>query len=270
MKAQWMTRLVGAAVIMGCIAPVLAQPVDAKKPTPTPAATPAQPAKPATPAPAQPGTDKPAGEKPAAPAVEKVSWVELKTSMGTIVLEVDGEHAPISAENFLKYVSEGYYDGTVFHRVIKDFMVQGGGFDANISEKKTGQHAPIKNEWKNGLKNTRGTVAMARTQVADSATSQFFINLKDNAFLDQARDGAAYAVFGKVVSGMDVVDKIAAVATGNKNNMRDVPTTNVTIEKARKLTKEEADKAKVTPAPAPEAPKADAPKADAPKSGGGK
>jgi peptidyl-prolyl cis-trans isomerase A (cyclophilin A) len=158
--------------------------------------------------------------------------VRLDTSMGEIVIELDVAKAPKSVANFLDYVKAGHYDGTVFHRVIPNFMIQGGGFDADMNQKPT--RAPIPLESKNGLTNVRGSVAMARTNVPDSATSQFFINLKDNAFLNSANapDGTGYAVFGKVLSGMDVVDKIWAVPTGNKGPHQNVPVTPVLIRKA--------------------------------------
>lgn len=158
--------------------------------------------------------------------------VKLDTTLGPVVLELAPDKAPKTVENFLEYVKAGHYDGTVFHRVIPDFMVQGGGFTADMNQKPT--RAPIPLESRNGLVNARGTVAMARTMVPDSATAQFFINVKDNAFLDQsnARDGHGYAVFGKVISGMDVVDKIRAVPTGNRGMHQNVPTTPVTILKA--------------------------------------
>jgi peptidyl-prolyl cis-trans isomerase A (cyclophilin A) len=158
--------------------------------------------------------------------------VKLATSQGDIVIELDKEKAPKSVGNFLQYVKAGHYDGTIFHRVIENFMIQGGGMKADMSEKPT--RAPIPLESRNGLNNARGTVAMARTMDPNSATAQFFINVKDNAFLDQAnsRDGNGYAVFGKVVSGMDVVDKIRAVPTGEKGGHRDVPATPVVIKKA--------------------------------------
>jgi len=161
----------------------------------------------------------------------KMTTVVIETSMGNIEVELDGEKAPISAANFLKYVDAKHYDGTIFHRVIKDFMIQGGGMTEKMEEKKT--NAPIKNEAGNGLKNTRGTIAMARTSVVDSATAQFFINVVDNSFLDHRDEtprGFGYAVFGKVTSGMDVVDKIRAVPTGNKMGMDDVPNSPVTIK----------------------------------------
>ncbi|CAG0993024.1 Peptidyl-prolyl cis-trans isomerase A [Phycisphaerales bacterium] len=167
-----------------------------------------------------------------------MSFVRLTTSMGDIVLELDDERAPLSVKNFLDYAAAGHYDGTIFHRVIPRFMIQGGGFNPDLSQKQT--NAPIRNEWKNGLKNTRGSVAMARTAVADSATSQFFINVKDNSFLDDPRDGAAYAVFGKVVRGMDVCDKIESAPTTSRKGMGDVPQTPILIVKASRLSAEEA------------------------------
>ena len=158
--------------------------------------------------------------------------VEMETSAGTLRIELDDEHAPDTVRNFLEYVNKGHYDGTVFHRVIKGFMIQGGGFDASMNQKPT--RAPIPLESKNGLSNVRGSVAMARTSVPDSATAQLFINIKDNAFLDAAKasDGAGYAVFGKVVSGMDVVDKIWAQPTTTKGSYQNVPVTPVVIRKA--------------------------------------
>jgi cyclophilin family peptidyl-prolyl cis-trans isomerase len=161
--------------------------------------------------------------------------VVLETSLGTIEIELDAQKAPVSTENFLAYVDSGHYDGTTFHRVIPNFMVQGGGFDSSMSQKPT--RPPIKNEAGNGLVNDRGTVAMARTSVVDSATSQFFINLKDNDFLNQRStrpDEFGYAVIGRVTTGMDVVDKIAAVKTGNRGGHGDVPVEPVVIKKARR------------------------------------
>lgn len=134
--------------------------------------------------------------------------LKMETTLGDIVLELDGEKAPISTENFVRYASDGFYNGTIFHRVMSNFMIQAGGYTAELDEKKDGLRPPVKNEWRNGLKNDRGTIAMARTQAADSATAQFYINVVDNKALDMPRGGAAYAVFGKVVEGMDVVDKI--------------------------------------------------------------
>jgi peptidyl-prolyl cis-trans isomerase B (cyclophilin B) len=158
------------------------------------------------------------------------SQVIIVTSMGNIEVELNPEKAPITVENFLKYVDKGFYNGTIFHRVIKDFMIQGGGFDENLRQKPTDK--PIKNEAQNGLKNDKYTIAMARTQVIDSATSQFFINTKDNDFLNfKSPDirGYGYAVFGKVVAGHDVVDKIAAAPTTFKAGMEDVPVETVKI-----------------------------------------
>ncbi len=152
--------------------------------------------------------------------------VVMETSHGTIKIELFEEKAPITVKNFLTYVADKHYDGLTFHRVISDFMIQGGGMEPGGKEKKTRE--PIKNEAANGLSNQRGTVAMARTNVADSATSQFYINVKDNTFLDKAkaRDGVGYCVFGRVIEGMDVVDKIKDVETGPG----DVPTKDVLIK----------------------------------------
>lgn len=159
--------------------------------------------------------------------------VLLTTSLGEIEIELEAEKAPISTANFLSYVDSGYYAGTQFHRVIPGFMVQGGGFDADMQQKDT--QAQIKNEADNGLHNVRGTLAMARTQVRDSATSQFFINHKDNAFLDHGSRDFGYAVFGKVIRGMDVVDKIAQVPTGNTGGHQNVPREPVLITEAKRL-----------------------------------
>jgi len=159
--------------------------------------------------------------------------VDLKTNLGTVRIEVDQAKAPKSAANFLDYVRKGHYDGTVFHRVIPNFMIQGGGFAPGMKQKAVG--APIANEADNGLKNARYTLAMARTNDPHSATAQFFINTKDNGFLDHTAKNAqgwGYAVFGKVVSGQDVVDRIEQVATGSKGGHGDVPTTDVVIESA--------------------------------------
>jgi cyclophilin family peptidyl-prolyl cis-trans isomerase len=156
--------------------------------------------------------------------------VVLETSLGNIEIEVDAQKAPVSTENFLAYVDAGHYDGTVFHRVIPNFMIQGGGFDETFAQKST--RAPIKNEFGNGLTNQRGTIAMARTNDPNSATSQFFINVVDNGFLNNP---PGYAVFGKVTAGMDVVDKIAAVQTGRKGPFAtDAPQENVVIKKAKR------------------------------------
>ena len=158
--------------------------------------------------------------------------VRLQTSAGDIVIALQADKAPRSVENFLQYVRASHYDGTIFHRVIESFMIQGGGFDAQFNQKPT--RAPIPLEARNGLNNVRGSVAMARTAVPDSATAQFFINVVDNAFLDaaNARDGHGYAVFGRVVEGMDVVDRIRAVPTATRGPHQNVPTMPVTIRKA--------------------------------------
>lgn len=190
--------------------------------------------------------------------------VKLTTSLGDITLELESDKAPVTVENFLAYVRSGYYAGTVFHRVIPGFMIQGGGLDEKLQDKVEGQRPPIKNEGGNGLKNETGTVAMARTSVPDSATSQFFINVKDNGFLDraQAQDGVGYAVFGRVVDGMDVVRKIEAVKTGTQGMHRDVPVEAVTITGATVLEPGSAA-APTAPPPAdaasPEAKQADSP-----------
>ncbi|HTP67041.1 MAG TPA: peptidylprolyl isomerase [Geobacteraceae bacterium] len=155
--------------------------------------------------------------------------VLLKTSMGDVKIQLDAQKAPITVKNFLDYVKSGFYGGTVFHRVIPGFMIQGGGFTADMQEKQT--RAPIKNEGGNGLKNDRGTIAMARTPNPDSATAQFFINVVNNDGLNRPMpDGYGYAVFGKVISGMDVVDKIAQVRTVMRMGMQDVPETPVVIK----------------------------------------
>ncbi len=185
-------------------------------------------------------SSKPAAaqSQPAKPA-QGNPRVVMQTSMGKVVIELSPDKAPISVENFLKYVDSGFYDGTIFHRVISNFMIQGGGFTANREQK--GTRPPIKNESKNGLKNLRGTIAMARLPDPDSATAQFFINVQDNAGLDYPSYGG-YAVFGKVVEGMDVVDKIKAVPTGTARFMtnngpgpfQDVPQTPVVIESIKR------------------------------------
>ena len=159
--------------------------------------------------------------------------VKLHTRFGVITLELDAEKAPESVKNFLAYVEAGHYDGTIFHRVIKDFMIQGGGMNPDMSQKSC--NAPIKNEANNGLKNDRGTIAMARTSDPHSATAQFFINTVDNDFLNfraETTQGWGYAVFGKVVEGLDVVDQIRAVKTGRSGYHSDVPVEAVVIDKA--------------------------------------
>jgi cyclophilin family peptidyl-prolyl cis-trans isomerase len=156
--------------------------------------------------------------------------VKLTTSMGPIVIELDRAKAPVSTDNFVKYVESGHYNGTIFHRVIDGFMIQGGGFTKDMRQKPT--QPPIKNEATNGLKNDTYTIAMARTNVPDSATSQFFINVKNNDALNASPGNAGYAVFGKVVEGKETVDKIRKVATGNAGGHQNVPTEAVVIEKA--------------------------------------
>ncbi|WP_132580810.1 peptidylprolyl isomerase [Paralcaligenes ureilyticus] len=159
--------------------------------------------------------------------------VKLHTNMGDMVIALDAEKAPKTVANFLSYVNEGFYDGTIFHRVISNFMVQGGGFEPGMKQKQT--HAPVDNEANNGLKNDMYTLAMARTSDPHSATAQFFINVANNEFLNYTAptpNGWGYAVFGKVVEGTDVVDKIKAVKTGNKGFHQDVPVEDVVIEKA--------------------------------------
>ncbi|NLY26776.1 MAG: peptidyl-prolyl cis-trans isomerase [Alcaligenaceae bacterium] len=159
--------------------------------------------------------------------------VSLQTSQGTIVIELNAEKAPKTVENFVTYVRDGFYDGTVFHRVINNFMVQGGGFDTSMKQKQT--RAPVENEANNGLKNDRYTIAMARTADPHSATAQFFINVADNDFLNftsPTPNGWGYAVFGKVVEGTEVVDKMKTAKTGNKGFHQDVPVEDIVIEKA--------------------------------------
>jgi peptidyl-prolyl cis-trans isomerase A (cyclophilin A) len=162
--------------------------------------------------------------------------VLMETSLGNVKLELFAKEAPISVKNFLDYVKSGFYDGTIYHRIIPNFMIQGGGFTTDLQQKQT--NPPIKNEADNGLKNLRGTLAMARTMVVDSATAQFFINVVDNGTLnhrDKTQQGYGYAVFGKVSEGMDVVDKIAAVKTGILKSFRDVPETPVVIKSMKVL-----------------------------------
>ena len=159
--------------------------------------------------------------------------VEMTTSKGVITLELDAEHAPVTVANFLEYVNSGHYDGTIFHRVIPGFVIQGGGMESGMREKTTQE--PIENEADNGLKNLTGTICMARTNDPHSATSQFFINLKDNSFLDHTEktpSGWGYAVFGRVTSGMEVVEAIAAVQTGNSGHHQDVPLEDVVVHQA--------------------------------------
>ncbi len=159
--------------------------------------------------------------------------VKFTTSLGAFVVTLNAEKAPKTTENFLKYAREGFYDGTIFHRVIPGFMAQGGGFDSSFKQKTT--HAPVENEANNGLKNDRGAVAMARTNDPNSATSQFFINYKNNDFLNHTSptaQGWGYAVFGEVTEGMEVIDAMADAPTGNRGMHQDVPKTDIVIEKA--------------------------------------
>lgn len=207
----------------------------------------------------------------------KKVFMVMETSKGDVLLELDAEKAPISVANFQNYAKKGYYDGTIFHRVINGFMIQGGGFDQNYVQKAT--DAAIRNEWQNGLKNRRGTIAMARTNAPDSATSQFYINVEDNAALDGGA-GPGYAVFGKVIGGMDVVDVIKAVPTGRrpltmgtpdgkpiKLPSADVPVEMVLIKKVSEVSADEMSKrvaaaaSKPKPPAAPAAPAAPAPPA---------
>ena len=159
--------------------------------------------------------------------------VRFETTLGGFTLELDADKAPVSVANFLEYVDEGFFDGLIFHRVIPGFMIQGGGMTPDMGQKKN--KAPIKNEATNGLKNLRGTIAMARTNEINSATSQFFINLSDNAFLDNAPGNYGYAVFGKVVDGLDTIDRIAKERTGRRKGHDDVPATDVVIQSAKRV-----------------------------------
>jgi peptidyl-prolyl cis-trans isomerase A (cyclophilin A) len=158
--------------------------------------------------------------------------IRFETSLGDFTLELFEKEAPLSVANFLQYVDSEFFDGTIFHRVIPGFVIQGGGFTEDMTQKRT--NPPVKNEADNGLKNLRGTLSMARTNDINSATSQFFVNLKDNDFLDHSRGNFGYAVFAKVTDGMDVVDKIAAVKTARKRGHDDVPVDAVTVKSARR------------------------------------
>jgi peptidyl-prolyl cis-trans isomerase A (cyclophilin A) len=160
------------------------------------------------------------------------SLIRFETSHGPFTVELFAKEAPITVENFLRYVDEGHFDGSIFHRIVPGFVIQGGGLDAQFRTKRT--HAPIRNEAKNGLKNTRGTLSMARTGEIDSATSQFFVNLSDNDFLDHSARDFGYAVFGRVTQGMDAIDKIAAVKTGRRQGYQDAPLEDVVITSARR------------------------------------
>jgi len=210
-------------LILGLAAAAAAPAQDGAKPPPVPGTA------------AEAGTpDMPAPEKNQ--QAEETDMVVIKTSLGDIKVKLAADKAPLTVANFLSYAEDGHYNGTIFHRVIDGFMIQGGGFDANMRQKPT--KAPVKNEAANGLANKRGTIAMARTMVVDSATSQFFINVKDNAFLDfqaPTPQGFGYCVFGEVVEGMDVVDKIKGVRTGVKAGMSDVPLETVEILSVSKV-----------------------------------
>jgi len=159
--------------------------------------------------------------------------VRFETSHGTFTVELFPEKAPVSVENFLKYVDDGHFDGTIFHRIIPGFVIQGGGLTADFANKKT--RAPISNEANNGVKNTRGSLSMARTNEVNSATSQFFVNLADNAFLDHGPRDYGYAVFGRISDGMDVIDRIARVRTGTRQGYKDAPLEDVVVVSARRL-----------------------------------
>ena len=178
-----------------------------------------------------------------------MSNVTIKTNFGSLVLELNEKAAPITVKNFESYVSKGFFNDTIFHRVIDGFMIQGGGFDDSMKQKAT--EKPIKNEANNGLKNNKYTIAMARTSIPDSATSQFFINVNNNNFLDfPGQDGAGYCVFGKVVEGQDVVDKIAKVSTGSTNGHQDVPNENIIIDNPKDFREEQENKkGMLTPPP---------------------
>ena len=172
---------------------------------------------------------------------DQTVYVLMTTNKGEIVLALDAEKAPTTVANFVEYANSDFYDGTIFHRVMENFMIQGGGFNQDMQKKQTG--APIENEWTNGLKNGRGTIAMARTSDPNSATAQFFINVADNPALDEPRSGGAgYAVFGAVVAGMDVVDTIKTVETGVKKGMSDVPIDLVVIEQVNVISADDAQK----------------------------
>jgi len=184
---------------------------------------------------ATPVAPPPAPSAPPAPTgpVVALEVAQGRTAFGTITIELEPEKAPISVRNFLKYVRSGHYEGTVFHRVIPGFMVQGGGFTPDLEEKPN--QGPIKSEARNGLRNSRGTLAMARTNDPDSADSQFFINLRDNHRLDYGIGGAGYTVFGRVLEGMEVVDRIAMVPTSSRGPHQNVPQMAVVIKKAREV-----------------------------------
>jgi cyclophilin family peptidyl-prolyl cis-trans isomerase len=158
--------------------------------------------------------------------------IRFETTLGDFTIELFEKEAPLSVANFVKYIDSGFFDGTIFHRIVPGFVIQGGGFTEDMTQKRT--NPPVKNEADNGLKNSRGTLSMARTNDINSATSQFFVNLKDNDFLDHTRGNFGYAVFAKVVDGMDVIDKIAAVETGRKRGFDDVPVEAVIMKSVRR------------------------------------
>lgn len=203
--------------------------------------------------------ETPAAAPAKAPATPQAATVVMEyaliqTTKGDIVIELDRAKAPITVENFVGYIKDGFFDGTVFHRIVPGFVIQGGGFDTKGVQKKN--KAPIANEWKNGLKNKRGTLSMARTNDPSSATSQFFISLKDNDMLDQPiSGGAGYAVFGSVISGMDVVDEIAKAKRGVRGGMQDWPLEDIVMTKVTMISKDDAMK-KAAPKAAPSAPAA--------------
>ena len=159
--------------------------------------------------------------------------IRFETSHGAFTVELFPMEAPVTVENFLKYVDDGFFDGTIFHRIVPGFVIQGGGLTADFANKKT--RAPIRNEAKNGLKNTRGSLSMARTSDINSATSQFFVNLKDNGFLDHGPRDYGYAVFGRVSEGMDVIDRIAGISTGTRKGYKDAPLEDVVVLSARRV-----------------------------------
>jgi peptidyl-prolyl cis-trans isomerase A (cyclophilin A) len=159
--------------------------------------------------------------------------IRFETTLGDFTVEFFEKEAPLSVANFLRYIDDGFFDGTIFHRIVPGFVIQGGGFTEDMTQKKT--HPTVKNEADNGLKNSRGTLSMARTSDINSATSQFFVNLKDNDFLDHSRGNFGYAVFARVTKGMDVVDKIAAVETGKRRGFDDVPVEPVIMKSVRRL-----------------------------------
>jgi peptidyl-prolyl cis-trans isomerase A (cyclophilin A) len=206
-------------------------------------------------APQAPPTPTPAPPPPPEPAFVALDVTQGRTPLGTIVLKLNREKAPVSVENFLQYVRAGHYDGTVFHRVMPNFMIQGGGYTPELEERPT--RPPIRNEARNGLRNTRGSVAMARTNDANSATSQFFINVRDNHSLDFGIRGAGYAVFGEVVEGLEIADKISVTPTTTRGPHSNAPQVSVVLRRAREL---ESWEPKPEPTPEPAKPAAEPPK----------